>query len=322
MDFVGISSRRDRHQHGLGLDVDGQVVLAEVSVQGQEVRPIRSARIFPHAIKDSSAPATEATSDFTEGLSMVVKRWRLKGRSVAISVPSQLVVMRQLTVPLNANPGFIRSMVEREVVVRLPFAANSIQWDYYLAGTTMAGEQSVVVVAAPLDTIRSWLSVVTAAGLRPSEVEPSALAGLRWAKSRVAFPTASAMLVILMHQRVVMTLVRDGVAVSMLQAELIWDERLESYADEVSQEIARSAMFFRSREPSPLERVVLIDLVGASEPVKRGVAVRTELLVEVCPAPLDGELPQFDFPDQPTEIKASDGLPALAVGLALRRASG
>lgn len=313
-------SRTPQQRHGLGLDIDGDVVLAELSIDADQVRPVRSAHISPRHVGGTGVPSgVSEPRAYIEGLRSVVQRWHLKGRSIALSIPSELVVFRQLTVSATAAPNFIRSLIERDVIPRLPFASRTVQWDYYPIQQVEGSERSVVVVAAADESIRTWVSMVTEVGLRPTEVEPSAMAALRWAVNDMNFSPEPTMLVVLMASRVLMALVRAQTAVSLLQTERHWDQRTESYADEVAQDIGRSVTFFRSREAADLSRIVLIDLIGAGPAVRVGVETRLGQSVELCPWPLDGALPLFEFPNSGADGEPAHGRAILALGLALRR---
>ncbi len=319
MAILSHNARAGRH-HGLGLDVDGHVILAELSVEHSQVRPIRSALITPRgAFTEGAAEAMADPQEYLDGLRSVVNKWRLKGHSVALSIPSQLVVFRQLSVSTDASANVTRSLIERDVVPRLPFASRSVKWDYYPTKPSATSERQVVVVAAAEESIRGWVSMVTAVGLKPTEVEPSAMAALRWAVHTMNFSQEPTMLVVLMGSRVLMALVRDQMAVSLLQTERTWDGRTESYADEVAQDIIRSVMFFRSREASDLDHVVLVDLIGAGLAVQTGTALRLGQSVELCPEPLHGKLPLFEFPELREHGESAQGKPIVALGLALRR---
>jgi hypothetical protein len=307
---------RGHRQAGLGLDLDGQVCLAEIEAHDAARRPLRCAYIEPSGTPDAPDGPPEA---YAEGLREVVHRWGLQGRAVTLSLPSSLVVVRQVHTAADASPAVVRTLVERDVIGRLPIGAAAVAWDFYPVERLRGDDPGGVVVAADQHAVRQWVAWAIRAGLRPTAVEPSVYAALRWVKATQAIGTAPWLLVTLTRRRVLMALIRGAVPVSVLQVERSVQTSLDAYASEVAQDVDRAWKFLGVRDMPPLESLVVLDLVGAGTPVEQELAVRSDAVIRRCPL-TDPPVPSWSFPgglEHPGEATAPGS--AIALGLALRR---
>ncbi len=293
----------------LGLDCDGQVVLAQVRFEQGTAHTVQTAAMHPSSLLAPGAERLpEPLRGYAYALSETVERWRVRGQPVVLSVPSPGVAVRSVSMPRTKNRRILHTLVGREIEGRLALGGISPLWDYYPAG----GDGDTVIVAAPRDAVTGWVDLARAAGLRPLAVEPSAMAAWRCVRRQCADVAPDAGIMVVLGPRTILVAsVRGGVIRAVVQAERAWEaERPLAYAAEAAAEVVRMLSFLRGREGAARvegDRAVVFDLVGAGAGVRDQLSAQTGLSVVGC---LQGG-------ESEAEPAAGDGLAGVAVGLAL-----
>ncbi len=289
-------------RHLLGLDCDGQVVLAQVRFEQGLVHRLQTAEVHSSAlIAPGAEHLPESLRGYTYSLAETIERWQVRGQRVVLSIPSQAVAVRSVSMPPTKNRRLLHTLVGREIEGRLALGGISPLWDYYPAGG------DTVIVAAPHDAVSGWVEMARAAGLRPLAVEPSAMAAWRFVRMRCtgAYADDCAM-VVLGRRTILVASVRGGLIRAVVQTERPWDsDHALAYGEEAADEVVRMLNFLRSHDgdAGDEERMVVLDLVGAGAAAHEQLGAQSGLAISACAE--DG-----------TEETAA-ALAAVAVGLAL-----
>lgn len=163
-------------------------------VRKQGIVPINPDIIDNHGVRDREWLAFE--------LEKKVKEWHLRGKEAILSVPLSNVIIRRLTIP-KVHDKEIRDLVEVEIEnsLHLPFqnpifdyvkiekSTESIPSDEQEKTSEHKGYEldvelelqreqiQLMVIAAPEDTVQSYVDTVRKAGLKPVavDIEPLAL---------------------------------------------------------------------------------------------------------------------------------------------------
>jgi type IV pilus assembly protein PilM len=158
---------------------------SSILVRKHETIPIQHGTMENYRVRDREWLAFE--------LEKKVKEWRWKGREAVLSIPLPVVVIRKLTIPKVPEKEIIGLIdIEIENTLHLPFSDPVFDYvklpDEYVKATGTSSEQEseessiqeklhLLIVAAPRDTVQSYVDVARSAGLKPVavDVEPLAL---------------------------------------------------------------------------------------------------------------------------------------------------
>lgn len=138
----------------------------QVSLQNFGVQPLE-----PQAIVDGSVLNHGAVVDAIRALA---SRIRLKGKEVAIAVSGNSVIVKRVSMP----PMYGRALEEQmewEINQNIPFNREEICVDYtVLQEQTPEGQMEVMLVAAKIDVVDQYISIVRDAGFKPVIVDTAA----------------------------------------------------------------------------------------------------------------------------------------------------
>lgn len=174
-----LSSSKQKSLVGLDLEA-GSVAAAEVGANGsRNVSHVAIAPLAGGVIKDGEVADPEALS---HALRELFAEHKLS-KSVRLGVANQRVAVRTLRLPLIEDPEEIDAAVRFQAQDHLPMPLDQAVIDHRVVAR-FTGEDGtrgmdVVAVAARRDMLRTLLSAVRAAGLRPVGIDLSAFALIR-----------------------------------------------------------------------------------------------------------------------------------------------
>ncbi len=108
-------------------------------------------------------------------LTTVVSKLKIKGKSVRYSITSQPVFIRFVKLP-PLDVDQVDQIVEFEAQQNVPFPIDEVTWGYQLMGEDSGSEVDVLLAAVKSTELDKIDESVTAAGLRTTGVEISAMA--------------------------------------------------------------------------------------------------------------------------------------------------
>jgi type IV pilus assembly protein PilM len=127
----------------------------------------------PQTIVDGAVMSHGALVDAVRNL---VKRIHLKGKSTAIAVAGNSVIIKRIAIPVLEG-SVLDEQMEWEVRQNIPFSREDVVVDYdVLVKQTPQGQMEVLLVAAKREVVNQYMAVVRDAGLSPVVVDAAALA--------------------------------------------------------------------------------------------------------------------------------------------------
>jgi len=168
----------------VGLDIEpGRIVAAQVSVNGSvKLERVAAVDLAAGIVRDGEiVDVPDVTAALKRLWGQQTGRHRL-GQEVRVGVANAKVVVRMLDVPPVTERAQIDAAVRQLAADELPMPMESAVLDYVPIGiveTPTGPRQRVVVTAARREMIESVLAAVTAAGLKPRGIDPSAFAMIR-----------------------------------------------------------------------------------------------------------------------------------------------
>lgn len=111
-------------------------------------------------------------------LKLVMKKWKLKGKSIHFDVPDPMVVLRKVDIPGKMTDENIRSYLYMEIgsSIHLPF--DNPVFDYYLLSQE-GNKTEILLFAVPEEMINQYIHLVREAGGKIVTVEVSSLSFFR-----------------------------------------------------------------------------------------------------------------------------------------------
>lgn len=123
-------------------------------------------------------PESEAGVDGSRVASVirdVMKTRGIRPAPLMVSLSGQVVFPRFVKLPAVGREKLLQ-MVQYEVEQNVPFPIEEIVWNYQFVGDASSGEQSTMIVAAKLESVREVTGCVLAAGLEPEIVDVAPMA--------------------------------------------------------------------------------------------------------------------------------------------------
>jgi len=163
----------------IGIDIGSSAVkLVQLKVSRREmvlqnfgIEPVPSQAIVDGTIMNHSA--------LVEAVRNLSRRIGLRGKTVAIAVSGNSVIIKRLTIPAMEGSA-LEEQMEWEVRQNIPFPKEDIIFDYeVLVSRTPQGQMEVLLVAAKRETIQQYQQVIRDAGFTNAQniiVDAAALA--------------------------------------------------------------------------------------------------------------------------------------------------
>ncbi|NMO96667.1 pilus assembly protein PilM [Paenibacillus lemnae] len=296
---------------------------------------------MPHgALEDQQLADSELLA---AQLKEAVKRERLRGTWVSISVPPSQIVIRKMTIP-GANPKQLEQLVRLEVETGLHLPFDNPVYDY-IELSRNESEAELLIIAAPRQIIEEYVNLVESAGLKVSSVEVTGTALARLIELGGEHLFSSGMLIDLDHAILDVCMFHERNPVFMRTLNLkeqsredmnAWQESAAaadmtlgrdregedlSYAQtvEITAEISRMLNFYQYSLHEGAVRIQDIFVTGSPEVRRQLVEVLKTSFSEI-------QIHEIDF-SSPKEAAAANQLVdyndyRLAAGAALRTSGG
>lgn len=131
-----------------------------------------------------------------DALKNLAKRIHLKGKTIALAVSGNSVIIKRLTIPAMEGAALDEQM-EWEVRQNIPFSRDDVLVDYeVLTKQTPTGQMEVLLVAAKREIVGQYLQVVRDAGFQPIIVDAAALALQNAVEGGIGFAPGEAVAII------------------------------------------------------------------------------------------------------------------------------
>ena len=105
----------------------------------------------------------------------IMKTNGIRPAPLMLSLSGQMVFPRFVRLPAVSEEKLLQ-MVQYEVEQNVPFPMNEIVWNYQFIGDASTGEQSAMIVAAKIDSVREITDRVVEMGLEPEIVDVAPMA--------------------------------------------------------------------------------------------------------------------------------------------------
>ncbi|NBI28002.1 type IV pilus biogenesis protein PilM [Chengkuizengella marina] len=198
-----------------------------------------------------------------------IKQEKLTGKSIHICIPSSKAYIRSLEIP-PAKGKVLKQMVQLEIEtsIQLPFE-NPI-YDYVVLDEKKADQNQVLVVAAPLTLVESYVTLFQKAGLKVKTVDLSSLSLYRVTNHVKKEIPPNMMLVYLTNDHVEILLYHYGapelsreISIQNLFRNIDEDHDHEWKWGEIQSEMYRMIQFFENHIHEGTEQISQILLIGA-----------------------------------------------------------
>ena len=123
-------------------------------------------------------PETEAAGvapQIVVAIKEIMKTRGIHPAPLMLSLSGQVVFPRFVKLPAVGREKLMQ-MVQYEVEQNVPFPLNEIVWNHQFIGGDSTGEQSAMIVAAKIDSVREITDAVTGIGLDPEVVDVAPMA--------------------------------------------------------------------------------------------------------------------------------------------------
>ncbi|MFO7936813.1 MAG: type IV pilus assembly protein PilM [Kiritimatiellia bacterium] len=150
----------------------GKITLAEYQVKsGKPPELLR----YGTGVAGTAPDGTVAPS-LAEAVRLVMKSNGIRPAPLGVTLSGQVVFPRFVKFPAVGMDKLLQ-MVEYEVEQNVPFPMEDIVWNHQFIGDDSTGEQSAMIVAAKIDSVREVTYQLAEAGLEPEiiDVAPMAL---------------------------------------------------------------------------------------------------------------------------------------------------
>lgn len=149
-----------------------KIVLAEFQAKSGQ-----APELINYGIAD--LPVVEENSGvglvLTDAIKSVMKTSGIRPAPLAVALSGQIVFPRFVKLPAVAKDKLLQ-MIQYEVEQNVPFPLNEIVWNYQFIGDDSTGEQSVMIVAAKIESVREITDAIVKAGLEPEIVDVAPMA--------------------------------------------------------------------------------------------------------------------------------------------------
>ncbi len=304
----------------IGLDITASSVkLIELSASGgsYRVEAFSAEATPPNAINDTTIVDADAVG---EAIRRAVKRSGSKTREVAIAVSGDAAISKVIEVPKHLSGADLEDQVELDADRHIPFSMEEVSFDFEVVGRSGRDPdmQDVLLVAARTETVEQRQVAVEAAGLVPRVVDvetfavenacrmlahqmPAAGSGkvvaiVDFGASTTTFSVLHDLKVIYMrdlafggHQlteEIVRTygLSFEEAGRAKTEGGLPGDYRvevLESFMDDMSQQVSRSLQIFRSARTVQPDQILICggcaNIPGVSGVIGSRVGIATDI---------------------------------------------
>lgn len=152
----------------------GKIVLAEFKARSGQTPELLNYGMadLPQAPEGSSGGNGPA---LTAAIQKVMRERGIRPAPLSVALSGQLVFPRFVKLPAVTKDKLVQ-MVQYEVEQNVPFPLNEIVWNYQFIGSETGGEQSVMIVAARVESVREVTGAIVAAGLEPELVDVAPMA--------------------------------------------------------------------------------------------------------------------------------------------------
>ncbi|MBL4687752.1 MAG: type IV pilus assembly protein PilM [Nannocystaceae bacterium] len=158
----------------IGLDIGTsaiKLVQVKVSRRGMALTNFGIEPVPPQSIVDGVVMNHRALVDALRNLA---SRIHLRGKSMAIAVSGNAVIIKRLTIPAMDGPA-LEEQMEWEVRQNIPFSRDDVVVDHeVLVQQTPQGQMEVMLVAAKREVVGQYMQVVRDAGFQPVVVDAAA----------------------------------------------------------------------------------------------------------------------------------------------------
>ncbi len=115
----------------------------------------------------------------SERISNLSKELEINSNFFVVSIPHQLVVIRNLELP-STNPAEIKEMVELQIGKQTPFTKDEIIYDYEILNTNAEGYSRIMLAIVHQDVVRRYFKILEAAELKTEKITLSSEGLLAW----------------------------------------------------------------------------------------------------------------------------------------------
>src|ERR1700674_5616611 len=154
----------------IGVDISSSAVkLVELSDAGKGTFRLERYAIEPlpkDVVMDGNIANMEQVTD---ALRRGAKRHGSRNRSVALALPSAMVITKKIIVPASQKEEELELTVEAEANQYIPFALDEVNLDFQILGgaPNNADEVEVLIAASRKEKVEDRVAIAEAAGLKP-----------------------------------------------------------------------------------------------------------------------------------------------------------
>ncbi len=149
----------------------GKITVAEFLVKGGKQPELLRYGMGAAGMMPDGSPAPA----LSEAIRAVMKSNGIRPAPLAVALSGQVVFPRFVKLPAVAEDKLLQ-LVEYEVEQNVPFPMDEIVWNHQYIGDASTGEQSAMIVAAKIESVREVTDQLSVVGIEPDIVDVAPMA--------------------------------------------------------------------------------------------------------------------------------------------------
>lgn len=160
----------------IGLDIGSSSIKAAQISRDKNNSMLLAAGYIATPVRDVSSMSEHDEQDLAKSINHLVHDMKVSNINVSASLPSAKVITRIVEMPAM-NEKELASSIQWEAEQYIPFPLTKVKLDYAVVSTSLESQKmNVLLVAAPLSLIESYMRIITLSGLNPVALETEIMA--------------------------------------------------------------------------------------------------------------------------------------------------
>ncbi len=160
----------------IGLDIGSSSIKATQISRDKNTSMLLAAGYIATPVRDVSSMSEHDEQDLANSINHLVHDMKVSNINVSASLPSSKVITRIVEMPAM-NDKELASSIQWEAEQYIPFPLTKVKLDYAVVSSNLETQKmNVLLVAAPLSLIESYMRIITLSGLNPVALETEIMA--------------------------------------------------------------------------------------------------------------------------------------------------
>lgn len=155
----------------IGLDIGSSNIKAAQISKDKNSSTLLAAGYIATPVRDVAAMSEHDEQDLANSINHLVHDMKVSNINVSASLPSSKVITRIVEMPAMSDKE-LASSIQWEAEQYIPFPLTKVKLDYAVVSTNpQTQKMNVLLVAAPMSLIESYMRIITLSGLNPIALE-------------------------------------------------------------------------------------------------------------------------------------------------------